>query len=47
MLGGVDGMLVPGGFGYRGIAGKIEAIRYRPRTAECPSSASAWACSAP
>jgi CTP synthase len=28
VLGGVDGVLVPGGFGYRGIAGKIEAIRY-------------------
>ncbi len=28
MLGGVDGMLVPGGFGYRGIPGKIEAIRF-------------------
>src|SRR5213082_3567611 len=28
MLGGVDGILVPGGFGYRGIAGKIEAIRF-------------------
>ena len=28
MLGGVDGILVPGGFGYRGIEGKIEAIRY-------------------
>jgi CTP synthase len=27
-LSGVDGVLVPGGFGYRGIAGKIEAIRY-------------------
>jgi CTP synthase len=27
-LGGVDGVLVPGGFGYRGIPGKIEAIRY-------------------
>jgi CTP synthase len=27
-LGGVDGLLVPGGFGYRGIPGKIEAIRY-------------------
>ena len=25
---GVDGILVPGGFGYRGIEGKIEAIRY-------------------
>lgn len=25
---GVDGILVPGGFGYRGIEGKIESIRY-------------------
>ncbi len=28
VLSGVDGVLVPGGFGYRGIAGKIEAIRF-------------------
>ena len=28
ILGGVDGVLVPGGFDYRGIAGKIEAIRF-------------------
>jgi CTP synthase len=28
VLGGVDGILVPGGFGYRGIAGKIEAVRF-------------------
>jgi CTP synthase len=28
VLGGVDGILVPGGFGYRGIPGKVEAIRY-------------------
>lgn len=27
-LSGVDGILVPGGFGNRGIEGKIEAIRY-------------------
>lgn len=27
-LAGVDGVLVPGGFGSRGIEGKIEAIRY-------------------
>ncbi len=27
-LAGVDGVLVPGGFGYRGIPGKIEAIRF-------------------
>ena len=28
VLAGVDGLLVPGGFGMRGIEGKIEAIRY-------------------
>ena len=28
VLAGVDGVLVPGGFGIRGIEGKIEAIRY-------------------
>ncbi len=28
VLSGVDGLLIPGGFGYRGIPGKIEAIRY-------------------
>jgi CTP synthase len=28
VLGGVDGLLVPGGFGHRGISGKIEAIKY-------------------
>ncbi|HZY87752.1 MAG TPA: CTP synthase, partial [Gemmataceae bacterium] len=28
VLGGVDGVLVPGGFGSRGIAGKVEAIRF-------------------
>ncbi len=27
-LAGLDGILVPGGFGYRGISGKVEAIRY-------------------
>src|SRR5437870_47207 len=27
-LSGVDGVLVPGGFGHRGIEGKLEAIRY-------------------
>jgi CTP synthase len=27
-LAGVDGLLVPGGFGMRGVEGKIEAIRY-------------------
>jgi len=28
ILAGVDGILVPGGFGMRGVEGKIEAIRY-------------------
>jgi CTP synthase len=28
VLSGADGILVPGGFGYRGIGGKIEAVRY-------------------
>ena len=28
ILGGLDGVLVPGGFGIRGVEGKIEAIRY-------------------
>jgi CTP synthase len=28
VLAGVDGLLVPGGFGMRGIEGKIESIRY-------------------
>lgn len=28
ILQGVHGILVPGGFGYRGVEGKIEAIRY-------------------
>jgi len=34
-LNGVDGILVPGGFGMRGIEGKIEAIRYA-RTRNIP-----------
>src|ERR671936_668523 len=28
LLGSVDGVLVPGGFGVRGVEGKIEAARY-------------------
>src|SRR5208337_4160482 len=35
LLGGVDGILVPGGFGMRGIEGKIEAIRFA-RTNQVP-----------
>jgi len=34
-LAGVDGVLIPGGFGMRGIEGKIEAIRYA-RQCEIP-----------
>jgi len=32
LLSGVDGVLVPGGFGMRGIEGKIDAIRYARKT---------------
>ena len=28
LLSGVDGILVPGGFGYRGVEGKVSAIRF-------------------
>jgi CTP synthase len=35
ILAGVDGILVPGGFGMRGIEGKIDAIRYA-RECEIP-----------
>jgi CTP synthase len=35
ILAGVDGILVPGGFGMRGVEGKIEAIRYA-RTRRIP-----------
>src|SRR5262249_48630680 len=35
VLSGVDGVLVPGGFGMRGIEGKIDAIRYA-RQCELP-----------
>jgi CTP synthase len=28
LLAGVDGILIPGGFGVRGVEGKIEAVRY-------------------
>lgn len=32
LLAGVDGILVPGGFGYRGVEGKIQAIKYARET---------------
>ena len=28
LLGGIDGILVPGGFGERGVAGKLESVRF-------------------
>lgn len=46
LLSDVDGILVPGGFGDRGIEGKIEAIRYA-REHQIPFLASASACSLP
>jgi CTP synthase len=44
-LSGVDGVLIPGGFGVRGIEGKVGAIRYAGSAASRPS-ASASVCSA-
>jgi CTP synthase len=35
LLSGVDGILVPGGFGMRGVEGKIEAVKYA-RTMQIP-----------
>ncbi len=32
VLAGIDGIVVPGGFGWRGIEGKLEAIRYARET---------------
>ena len=45
LLSGVDGILVPGGFGERGIQGKVDAIGFA-RSAASLSSVSAWECSA-
>ncbi|MFB3738313.1 MAG: CTP synthase [Candidatus Velamenicoccus archaeovorus] len=28
VLGGIDGIVIPGGFGWRGVEGKLEAVRY-------------------
>ena len=39
-----DGLLVPGGFGVRGVEGMVEAIRSAREDAACRSSASASAC---
>ena len=45
-LGGVDAVLVPGGFGVRGIEGKLGALTLGPRDSRCRPWASASACSA-
>jgi len=42
----MDAILVPGGFGERGIEGKIQAVRYA-REQKIPYSASASACRSP
>ncbi|GIX31192.1 MAG: hypothetical protein KatS3mg124_1664 [Porticoccaceae bacterium] len=44
LLAGCHGVLVPGGFGERGIEGKIAAARYARENARCPIWASASAC---
>ncbi len=43
-LNGFDGILVPGGFGKRGIEGMLNAIRLCARVQHAPTSASASAC---
>ena len=43
LLGAVDGILVPGGFGDRGLEGKVMTARYARRPG-CRTSASATAC---
>ena len=43
MLGGVDGVIVPGGFGDRGIEGMI-SLHTGPASTRCPCSASASVC---
>jgi len=43
-LEGVDGIVVPGGFGERGVEGKISAVRYARGKSRSPIWESAWAC---
>ena len=45
-LGDVDAVCVPGGFGVRGIEGKLGALTLRPRATASRRSGCAWACSA-
>jgi CTP synthase len=44
LLADVDGIIVPGGFGDRGIEGMIQAARSMPANRTSPISACAWAC---
>jgi CTP synthase len=37
----LDGIVIPGGFGYRGVEGKIAAARYAREKRACPVSGSA------
>jgi CTP synthase len=46
-LEGFDGILVPGGFGKRGIEGMLNAIRYARENAGSVLSVSAWGCRRP
>jgi CTP synthase (UTP-ammonia lyase) len=43
----MDAILVPGGFGERGIEGKIQAVRYARENGGFRISASASACRSP
>ncbi len=45
VLGGLDAICIPGGFGIRGIEGKVGALKFA-RENNIPTSACAWACSA-
>ena len=42
LLEGLDGIVIPGGFGERGIEGKINAASYCPGTMAFPAWACAW-----
>ena len=47
LLSGYHGVLVPGGFGERGIEGKVQAIRFARERKEFLSSVFAWECNVP
>ena len=43
-LKGYDGIVVPGGFGQRGLEGKIKAAQYALKNKAAVSRACAWGC---